>query len=214
MLFIACDSHSSHATCHSSYMTRHKKLRQVATRHDIMRQLATGHDRSTLQSTKVEFTFHTVSTGSVESPLKYATRQRSPSSFLLTSIMFHILGRNRSSRSPSRSPESTRFFTQFRGGASRPTGSSTVGRSESSEPAVPYKMVRLLLLGELSPIDLALRVKRINTCGFRPKVQLSDIKINTVEDVLFVGLCYAGFDQDRQRDLVHFTRLVLKLSLT
>lgn len=121
--------------------------------------------------------------------------------------MFHILGRNRSSRSPSRLTESTRFFTRFRGGASRPTGSSTVGRSESSEPAVPYKTVRLLLLGELSPIDLAnevlspeeaLRVKHINTCGFRPKVQLSDIKINTVEDVLFVGLCYAGFDQDRQ----------------
>jgi hypothetical protein len=80
-------------------------------------------------------------------------------------------------------------------------------------------------LGELSPIDLAnellspeeaLRVKHINTCGFCPKVQLSDLKINTVEDVLFVGLCYAGFDQDRQtcRDLVHFTRLVLKLSST
>ena len=77
----------------------------------------------------------------------------------------------------------------------------------------------------MSPIDLAnellspeeaLRVKHINTCGFCPKVQLSDLKINTVEDVLFVGLCYAGFDQDRQtcRDLVHFTRLVLKLSST
>jgi hypothetical protein len=62
-------------------------------------------------------------------------------------------------------------------------------------------------LGELSPIDLAndllspeeaLRVKHMHTCDFRPQVKLNDVKINTVEDVLFVGLCYAGFDKDRQ----------------
>ena len=72
---------------------------------------------------------------------------------------------------------------------------------------VPLKTVRGLLLGQVDPIDLAKQilspgdakvVMRLNTEHYREKTKVEKLKIYTVQDVIFVSLCYVGFDAERQ----------------
>lgn len=121
----------------------------------------------------------------------------SPNSFRLSGI-----GR---SSSTSRSPESTPAQIKRRPWT-RGTSSSSPPSSNSS--TVPLETVRLFLLQKLNPIDLANELLTANEArlvtilntddSFYPKQKLNEVKIHTVEDVLFVGLCYVGFDSKRQ----------------
>lgn len=69
--------------------------------------------------------------------------------------------------------------------------------------SVPLETVRQLLIGSLDPIELAREilpasdiaaVVEYNSAPYRPPLDLKRHDIRTVEDVLFVGLSYVGFE--------------------
>lgn len=72
---------------------------------------------------------------------------------------------------------------------------------------IPLDALKELLLGRLNPVDLAnellspedaLAITKQHTEPLVKKIKLDTVKISTVQDVLYVGLCYAGFDAKRQ----------------
>ena len=78
---------------------------------------------------------------------------------------------------------------------------------EKSSPTVSLEIVRRLLMGTLDPVqfarenfapeDVATVVQHNFNLAF-PKIDLKRHQVDTKEDVLFVGLSYAGFEKDRQ----------------
>jgi hypothetical protein len=133
----------------------------------------------------------------------------SPNSFCLSGI-----GR---SSSTSRSPELTPAQIKRRPWT---RGTSSSSPRSSNSPTVPIETVRLLLLQKLSPIDLANELLTANEArlvtilntddSYYPKQKLNEVKIHTVEDVLFVGLCYVGFDSKRQSCTENISDISLK----
>jgi hypothetical protein len=76
-----------------------------------------------------------------------------------------------------------------------------------SSRTVPIETVRALLIGEIDPVELAREILpakdlaaviAYNRTPYRPALDLKRHDIRTAEDVLFVGLCYVGFEGRRQ----------------
>lgn len=78
---------------------------------------------------------------------------------------------------------------------------------KKDQDSVPIETVRKLLMGNADPVELAMEilprsdlaaVVRYNSAPYRPPLDLDSYAIATAEDILFVGLTYAGFDGPRQ----------------
>jgi hypothetical protein len=111
-----------------------------------------------------------------------------------------------SSRSESASSNSHRAARNIFG--SRHNNSHRGNSNHGGNPeSIPIETVRDLLIGAIDPVEFAREhlpprdvaaVIAYNCAPYRPALDLKRHDIRTVEDVLFVGLCYVGFEAQRQ----------------